>query len=157
MKTGLIYKICIKDASIDDCYIGSTYNTIYKRKGQHKAKYNNNVDRPLYNTIRNNGGWDNWDFIIIDKLQFEDEFELRKKEREHIELIKPTLNKLIPTRTHDERKETDEFKKYQIDKTKKWRENNQDKYKQKIICDICKTELLKWSMNRHIKRKHDSS
>ena len=65
----IIYKLCCKDPSITDIYIGSTTNFI-ERKCSHKnccinkksKKYNMNV----YKFIREHGDWDNWDMVQIE-------------------------------------------------------------------------------------------
>ena len=56
----IIYSISCKDKTISDVYVGHTTNLI-KRKCQHKVSYNNlNNKLKIYETIRKNGGWDNW-------------------------------------------------------------------------------------------------
>ena len=66
-----IYKIVCKDANIKDCYVGSTTN-LTKRKYLHKSVCNNVNDKAyncyLYQYIRENGGFHNWDFIEIEKF-----------------------------------------------------------------------------------------
>ena len=55
----IIYKICCKDISINDIYVGHTTNFI-QRKTQHKTScYNINgkkYKQYVYEIIRNNGG-----------------------------------------------------------------------------------------------------
>ena len=102
----LIYKLCCNDLNITDIYIGSTTN-FSKRKGQHRQNCNNEnivgYNRKLYRVIRDNGGWINWDMILIENnLNVNNKLELHKKERMYIENLKPTLNYSIPTRTSKE-------------------------------------------------------
>ena len=61
---GWIYWITCKDKHIKDDYIGST-NNLHRRLMEHKrlSRFKN---RKIYNCIRENGGWDNWDINIID-------------------------------------------------------------------------------------------
>ena len=61
----IIYKLCCKDVNITDEYVGGTTN-FYGRKGNHKGKCNNSNTR-VYKFIRENGGWDNWEMIEIEK------------------------------------------------------------------------------------------
>ena len=50
----------------------------------------------VYEFIRKNGGWDNWDMILIETIKCENNLEARKKEREHLEQLGATLNKERP-------------------------------------------------------------
>lgn len=108
-ENSVIYKLCCKDASITDEYIGSTTNR-YKRKQGHKDDCNNKNRKghniPVYKFIRANGGFNNFDLIILEKYPCESKVQLEMKEREWIELRKPTLNKCIPARTSKEYNDT---------------------------------------------------
>jgi hypothetical protein len=128
----IMYKLCCNDLNITDIYIGHTTN-FTKRKNQHKSYCNNEHKKEynfkIYNFIRENGGWNNWSMIMIENYLCNSELEAKKKERELIENLKPTLNSNIPTRTKKERYENninnlkDREKKYQ----KKAYENNKEK------------------------------
>ena len=64
LMTYTIYKIC--NRVLPQVYIGTTIH--YKnRKAIHKYHSNHKSDNHLYNTIRENGGWDNWDMVIIEE------------------------------------------------------------------------------------------
>ena len=101
----VIYKLCCKDIHIQEIYIGSTTN-FSRRKNQHKTCCNNingkSYNYYVYNFIREHGGFENWDMILIENYACENKKELEKKERECIELCKSSLNKNIPTRTGKE-------------------------------------------------------
>ena len=92
----IIYKIYCKDETITDIYVGHTTNFI-QRKYQHKIS-SSSLDNKLkiYNTIRANGGWTNWDMIEIAKYNCKDHTEARIKEQEHYEQLKATLNSCPP-------------------------------------------------------------
>lgn len=95
------YKLVCKDAKIIDFYIGHTTN-FNRRKSEHKSQcirpearcYNMSV----YQFIRENGGWENFDMIIIEDRKCDDTVEARKIERQYIEELKPLLNKSTPGR-----------------------------------------------------------
>jgi len=75
----LIYKLCHKeDYDNTNMYIGSTTN-FTKRKGQHKYCCNNEKDKKCYQknyqSIRDNGGWDEWNMIEIEKNPCNDKRE----------------------------------------------------------------------------------
>ncbi len=100
--TGYIYKLCILDGTLEDCYVGSTMNK-YNRKCAHKLNCNDK-NSPAYNYnvyqfIRNNGGFENWDLVVLEELKTPTKFELTTKERQWIEKIKPSLNCNKPPKT----------------------------------------------------------
>ena len=99
------YKIVCNDTDIKDMYIGHT-TEFTKRKHQHKIRCCN-PNNPkhhykVYNFIRDNGHWDNWDMILIDTLNCESKLDALKKEREFYEELKPSLNMFKPMRTKEE-------------------------------------------------------
>lgn len=81
----IIYKLSCKDKNITELYIGSTTN-FTNRKNQHKTACNNssgkNYNQIKYKFIRENGGWENWEMIEIEKIQCNSKRELEKKEEE---------------------------------------------------------------------------
>ena len=101
------YKIVCRNTDIKDCYVGHTTD-FTKRKHQHKRTCYDEKDQVhynfyLYQFIRENGGWDNFDMILLDTLNCENNLRARAVEREFIEEIKPTLNQIKrPMRTEEE-------------------------------------------------------
>jgi hypothetical protein len=92
----IIYKIYCKDQSITDIYVGHTTNFI-QRKACHKTACNNEKnDLKIYKIIRENGGWNNWNMIEIEKYNCKDSTEARIKENEHYNQLKSTLNSCPP-------------------------------------------------------------
>lgn len=126
-KTGYIYKIAIKDGSLDECYIGST-SRIRERRRTHKSACNNPNNKDynyyVYQFIRENGGFDNFDLYELEEVKYDDKRELHKIERRYIETLKPKLNKIIPTRTFQEyyQDNKDDIR----EKHKTYRENNKE-------------------------------
>lgn len=158
----IIYRICCKDASISDEYVGSTTDK-KSRKANHKIscnnQYNKNYNLPVYQFIRENGGFDNFDFIILEEYPCENKIQLKQKERYWIELRKPTLNRNIPMRTQKEYDElhkediTERKKKYYQDNRKYIIERNCKNQKEKIICE-CGAEICKSSLSHHRKSEY---
>lgn len=122
-KKSMIYKLCCKDPSIPDEYIGSTTNKD-RRKNSHKSICNNENNEkynyPIYQFIRENGGFDNWEMIILEEYPCESKIQLCQRERYWIEERNPTLNIRKPTITFEEREKyyeeyrnKDETKEYQ--------------------------------------------
>ena len=94
----VIYKICQRNDN-DMIYIGSSLN--YKRrKAQHKKNVTNRSKKsyhyPLYQYIRNSGGWDNFDMTIYCEYPCKNKIEGLTKEKEIIELLKSPLNSIKP-------------------------------------------------------------
>lgn len=162
-----IYKICCKDINITEIYVGQTTD-MRRRKTEHKHScinenkkgYNSNV----YQFIRANGGWDNWDMIEIEKYNAIDGYDAKKRERYWIEELKANLNNNIPTKTSNEwyKENKEELKGKRKDYYKENKEklneyqkiyskNNKEKEK-KITCE-CGCELLKYCLAKHLKTK----
>ena len=99
------YKIVCKDTSIKDCYIGHTTD-FNRRKSEHKKncymENDKHYNMKLYKCIRDNGGWENWEMVLIKAEACENTLDAKKKEREYIEQLKPSLNICVPTRTGQE-------------------------------------------------------
>ena len=145
----IIYKIYCKNNEIKDCYIGSTGN-IKTRIQVHKYSCNNEnsekYNQYKYVYIRENGGFNNWDFKILCKCPKEDRY---KMERWYIENCKESnLNKSIPTRTHKEyyQKNKEKINEYQKEYDKK----NKETTKQKMTC-ICGSIFRICDKSRHCK------
>jgi hypothetical protein len=94
-----IYKICCKDPSINDVYVGHTTN-FTKRKCSHKTCCINtndkNYHRYVYQFIRNNGGWDNWCMIELEVRNCNNKREAEAIEHWWIKKLKATLNSNNP-------------------------------------------------------------
>ena len=125
------YKIVCKDLSIKELYVGHTTDWV-SRKSKHKrhaTKLNSNRSQcPVYTFIREHGGWDNFDMILLERCKCDDELDARKKERHYIEQLNASLNVYIPGRTKSEYYQ--DKKKYTINKSKKYYENNTETCKE---------------------------
>jgi len=167
-----IYKIKHnEDYNDENIYIGSTCNLI-RRRCQHKdccnKENNKEYNKPLYQYIRENGGWDNYIMIKIHDYKCNSKSELKIEERKMIDMLKPKLNKNIPTRSKKEYYE--ENKEHLVEKNKEWYEANKEllaekkkkkyeankqdineKRKEKYKCDICGAEITKGHLARHKK------
>jgi len=132
---GLIYKLCCNNLEVKEIYVGSTLSFKH-RKAQHKCTCNSEKDKKyiykVYKYIRDNGGWDNWEMILVEEYNARDVRDLESRERYWIEILKATLNCKIPTQTHKEYdKKYDENNKDKVQvKNKNYRENNKDKLRE---------------------------
>ena len=147
----MIYKLCCKDTSITDIYIGSTTN-FNRRKQEHKHKCNKPTSK-LYNSkvytfIREQGGFENWDIILIENVKVETKRELEKEERRVMDELKPSLNSIKSFLDVEERR----IKRNQI--SSKYNIKTQDKYKQKFNCDCGGKYTYKSSSIHNKTKKH---
>ena len=159
-KNSSIYKLCCKDTDIKDIYVGSTTN-FKRRKGDHK--YNCNNEKSLkhniyvYQFIRENGGWTNWDMVEICNFSCDNKRELHTEERRHLELLGATLNKLIPTRTlkeyyEDNKEEIQEYhKEYYKDNKDKIIEKSKEYYEENKEIIAEKMKMYAEKNKEHIK------
>jgi hypothetical protein len=142
----IIYKLCCKDVGITEFYVGHTTN-FNQRKREHKKccvnEENKDYNIYVHQFIRNNGGWENWDMVLIENYSCENRLDALKRERHWIETLQAKLNKVIPTRTKQEYRENNQEEIKQ--KKKEYRENNQEEIKQKKkeYRDIHKEEIRK--------------
>ena len=176
----IIYKIVCDDLSVKDCYVGHTTD-MSKRKWGHKSVCNNDKNKghnhKIYKIIRENGGWDNWNMLLVEKFPCKDNSEACKREREVYEQIDAKMNTVRPYLTQEEIKQyhkqydqeyyqtnkeykKQKFKEYnQLNKQKisaykkKYREANQQKIsernKEKIECLICGSIVRRSDIAQH--------
>ena len=101
----IIYKIACKDLSIKDIYVGSTVQ--FENRINHHISVCNNPNSKAYNYyvyefIRENGGFENWQILLIEYCPCANKYELQKREREVMEKLEATLYMRIPSMTPDE-------------------------------------------------------
>ena len=141
MTTYYIYKIYCNDENVTDTYIGSTKN-IATRKYRHKISCNNQnskkYDMKIYQIIRANEGWDNWNLIVIEEIKECSKIQAHIREEYHRQEIKANMNSICcfsGAINYDTREEY--YKQYYelnkdkyLEKEKKWRETNIDKFRE---------------------------
>jgi len=85
--TYYFYNFICKDPNIKFTYVGST-NSLNRRKRSHRERCCNADNKyhnlKVYKTIREHGGWGNWNFTIIDKIDNLTESQAKEKEQEFI-------------------------------------------------------------------------
>ena len=95
----IFYKISCKNPSVSGIYIGHTTNFV-QRKHAHKQSCKNpkttNHNCKLYQVMRENDGWDNWNMEIIAFHACEDSYSARKQEQHYFEQYNATLNSIEP-------------------------------------------------------------
>jgi hypothetical protein len=165
-----MYKLIKKDAENDDMiYIGSTIN-IDERWGNHKKRCNNPNSKDyyykVYEYIRENGGINAWDMIILDEI----EVPLKKcVERDELEnkYIKKydavnKLNKVYACLNMEKRNDKnkiqcrknyydnlDNRREKSLENYKRNRDVRIEKMKEPVICNFCGTFSTKTHLKRH--------
>ena len=167
-----IYKLV---NNVDDAiYVGYTCQNLFQRLDEHKrkakycAKYN--IKQKVYKHL-NEIGWEHVDIVLIEKVDCDNEKEVKERERYWIEELEATLNKKIPGRERkeyckDNKEDIAEYaKKYQInnrekiaERNAKYYETNKEKIKEKkaelIDCE-CGITITASSIYAHRKtEKH---
>ena len=101
----IIYKIVCNDLKISETYVGHTTNMV-KRRYSHKSICSNDKsgrhDLKIYQTIRANGGWDNWNMVQICEFPCDNLEQARAEERKHYEQLNASLNTVNPCRSKKE-------------------------------------------------------
>lgn len=155
----IIYKICSRDITIKEIYIGSTSNDLRRRKWEHKSLCNNDnlesYNRYVYQFIRQNGGWCNFDMVMIEEYPCDNKTQLHSRERYWIEELNASLNKSIPTRQRKEynicckekiRKQLKEYSKIHKQEIKDYKSQN-------YYCSTCDKNMIFGSKSNHNKSK----
>ena len=153
----VIYKIFCKNTNVSEIYIGHSTD-FNNRKSKHKYSCNNENDKrynlKVYHYIRENGGWDNFEMVIIEKYPCNDIYKAIEREKYFVKELKASLNNNIPGRTEKEYKKDnkEKIKEYYIINKKEYYLNNKneinEKKKEKIICE-CGSEIRKSDLKRH--------
>tara|TARA_X000000368_G_C22798878_1_gene609341 strand:- start:26 stop:571 length:546 start_codon:yes stop_codon:yes gene_type:complete len=153
-----VYKLCCRDASVEEIYIGSTTNVI-KRRSDHKKRCTNPIyndhNQYKYQFIRDHGGWDNWNLVVVEEFSCTSKMEQTKVERSYVEKLKPQLNARVPAnyQTGDVYDKKEYGKEYNKEYYEKHKNILQEKNKQYIECPCCGKMVQLVSRARHNKSK----
>ena len=149
----VIYKIVCNDENVDYLYIGSTTN-FTKRKACHKSCCNNinsiKHNQKKYIEIRNNGGWENFKMIEVEKYPCNDKREAEKREEEVRLELKANMNSIRCYITEEEKRISN------IIRTKANREANIERFKQREqLCRDNNKDLIK-IRNKNYREENDA-
>ena len=173
----VIYRLRSNNPLIEEKYIGHS-GDFTARKYSHKNRSNNNKNSSekeyhyeVYKFIRENGGFDDWHFEILETANLEDEDEAANLERYWIEKLEPSLNIKLPAQTPEElaeykrkynrirqrkKMEDPEYRKKKYEATKKRSEDPEVKKKdaekanEKITC-VCGAIHSRQGKSQHLK------
>ena len=146
----VFYKI-INDDLPEYIYIGSTA-CFSKRKGAHRGTCNNPYDKrhnlKLYQIIRENGGWEKWDMLVIDKLDQTTLLNARIKEESLRKEYNGNLNSNKAYRSDEEKKEY-----WHSDRAKEYKQKNKELIaEKKKIYNETNKEAISEKWNEYYKK-----
>jgi len=182
-----IYKWVCNDSSVLCEYVGHTTNWD-KRKASHKERCNDEKNKKyhlkLYETMRANGGFNNWKMILIEDFPCTGKREAEQREQYHINLLVEKINTIRAFQTEEQKKEmwrkshennkekrnqqssqyyiqykkeNQKHKEQKKEYDKEYREKNKEKLDEKYTCE-CGSICLKRQKLRHEKtQKHIKS
>jgi len=101
----IIYKISCKNPEILFTYIGSTICFKIRKANHKRNSYDETKTITLYKTIRENGGWDNWEINPIEIFPCECKTALNIREQYWIGQEAKPLNERTAHLTEQEKKE----------------------------------------------------
>ena len=80
---------------VGGCHTPSSGHTVQPKSCQskHRCKKSNYSNSKLYHTICENGGWDNWSFTVLEKVEYSYDQQLKDKMEEEKQFHQPTLNR----------------------------------------------------------------
>jgi hypothetical protein len=158
----IIYKLVHKeDYNNENIYIGSTTDFV-KRKYKHKSSCNNEkigeYNEKKYQYIRNNGGWDCFNMIEIEKYPCNDGNETRSREEYWRCHFNAQLNTIRAYRTDEQKKEQDK-ERYEQNKEQK-KEQKKEYYErnkeQRIEQDKTRYERNKKKILEQAKERYEN-
>jgi predicted GIY-YIG superfamily endonuclease len=85
----IVYMLINKNTN--DFYVGSTID-LYNRIHYYHEEYDNNGKRKVIKKIRETGGFKDWSFVVIEKIETGDRESLIKAEFTKIKSLEPNLN-----------------------------------------------------------------
>ena len=158
--TGFVYKLVSKDIEVKECYVGSTNNTRI-RKCKHKSDCNNvngkQYNYRVYEYIRANSGFQNWDLIVLETVQYNEKYELKARERHHMEALGATLNTQTPNRNRAEYQQDNA--EHLAQKNKQYHQDNiehvKQRHKQYREANPEYDKQYRENNKEHINQKHD--
>ena len=101
----MIYKIESDDIHVRDVYVGSTTDFV-RRKNFHKKNCSDtessNYNSKIHKFIRENGGWDHFEMVLVAKTPCDDKSEALSLEKHYSKQLNATLNNKRNTKIEEE-------------------------------------------------------
>jgi len=152
----IIYKLCCKDPTIKDIYVGHTINfkqRNYKHKSASNNPNSNEYNDYKYKFIRDNGGYSNWNMIIVKDYPCNNKRDAEKEENRIMIELGSTLNSNKSYVSKEEKKEyyKQHNKNYYPNYYQENRTEKLEKMKVKVNCEYCNCLSTKSHLKRHQK------
>lgn len=130
-----------------EVYVGKTTQKLEKRKSVHVSKCYNGCNTPIYQYIRENGGFDaNFKFKVLEQNQCT-ALQAKKIELNYIDIIKPTCNKRRPAEI-----DTDgDYTQWKSEYDKEYKQANKEKIK--AYNQANKEQIKEYKRQWYIKQK----
>ena len=106
---------------------------------------------PVYRFIRDNGGWCNWEFILLEDYPCRNKKQLNIRERFWFEKLGAKLNSYYPERESRE-ETTKEYREKNKEKIREKNKKNKEKIKEKVECG-CGSVVRKDGLSQHKRSK----
>lgn len=98
-KNSKIYALYINSQLV---YIGSTVQSLVKRLSRHREDYVKKPNRLVYKTIKEMGGFDYVEIVLLETYPCDNKSRLRVQERRWYDILQPTGNQQRPIVTYEE-------------------------------------------------------
>ena len=164
-----MYKLKCIDLNVTEIYVGHTTNFKMRKFGHKSDCYNKQSESYnlyVYQFIRENGGWDNFNMEWIEDYPCANRTQACRREGELFKELKATLNMDMPGRTKKEYRLLIAGTEKEKLRLKTMYESNREEFKIRfkkryeknkdirVICKICGVNILKNGLLRHTQRKH---
>ena len=130
---GLIYKLCCLDPNVKEIYVGSSTNFVERKKG-HKDCCNNpnckQYNYKVYQHIRANGNWDNWNMVLIEFYPCDNNLELGRREDYWKQELQASLNSQSPPMYETKQEYYQAHREQRVEYMKEYYEENREKLKE---------------------------
>lgn len=152
----VFYKFVCNDENIKCCYVGSTAN-FSDRKRCHIKNCNNPNEKEynykIYETIRANGGMENWKMVIIGEAKEISLTQSRILEQNYIDELEEKLNMVRAYTSTEQRNEQKKTYSKEYDKNRYKNNKEQENKRSKDWRDLNKEKLIE---QRKIKYENNS-
>ena len=141
----VFYKFVCNDENIKCCYVGSTANFSDRKRSHIKNCNNPNLKEynyKIYETIRENGGWENWKMVIIGEAKEISLTQSRILEQNYIDELEAKMNTIRAYTSTEQRNEQKKTYSKEYDKIRYENNKEQENKRAKDWRDLNKEKLI---------------
>ena len=134
------HRITCKDKQIPQYYIGYTSWILECEERHHRKECTNakhsNHNMKVYQFIRNNGCWENWEIKLIEEYEWQNKTQATRRRQELIQQSPMhCLNHELEVRTDEEKQDIRRDKQWIYDYNN--RVKIAERHKTKNVCEVC--------------------